>query len=164
MAPPSGYRLNYKRALWTFALAYIAITIVATAFSIAIELSMHVPPNTAALADPAYLLAERFLPILNLMVWTIFAWLYFRNQPTLTKSLSSLRGESLALGALWLIAAIVVDYVCFVRIKNPISLSPHDFYIGQFPWIYLIYLAVLFSPLCYVTLATRTRSIPAVSR
>ena len=57
------------------------------------------------------------------------------------------------LGWLWLIIAVIVDYVGFVLIKNPISLSPHDFYIGQFPWIYLIYLAILVSPLCYVALS-----------
>ena len=48
--------------------------------------------------------------------------------------------------------AIVVDYVGFVLIKNPISLTPHDFYIGQFPWIYLIY---IFAPLCKATLVGR---------
>jgi hypothetical protein len=58
----------------------------------------------------------------------------------------------LVLGAFWLAAAMIGDYVCFVRIKNPISLSPHDFYIGQFPWIYLIYVAVLVAPLCSVML------------
>ena len=47
---------------------------------------------------------------------------------------------------------MVVDYVCFVLIKNPISLNPHDFYIGQFPWIYLIYVTVLFAPFCSVIL------------
>jgi hypothetical protein len=44
-----------------------------------------------------------------------------------------------------------VDYVGFALIKNPFSLSAHDFYISQFPWIYLIYLAILVSPILYAT-------------
>jgi hypothetical protein len=59
---------------------------------------------------------------------------------------------SFVIRAFWLAGAVVVDYVCFVRIKNPISLNPHNFYIGQFPWIYLIYVTVLFAPLCSVIL------------
>jgi hypothetical protein len=66
-----------------------------------------------------------------------------------------LRREAWALGAFWLAAAVVMDYVGFVLIKNPISLSPHDFYIGQLPWIYLIYVAVLLSPFCYLIFASR---------
>jgi len=55
-------------------------------------------------------------------------------------------------GAFWLGVALPVDFVGFVLIKNPISLSPYDFYVGQFPWIYLIYIAVFLSPSCYVAL------------
>ena len=54
--------------------------------------------------------------------------------------------------SLWLVIAVPVDFVCFVIIPNPISLSAHDFYLGQFPWMYLTYLAVLLSPLCYAAL------------
>ena len=79
-----------------------------------------------------------------------FAGVYYKRR---TGDELALHRESVVLGAFWLVAAMVVDYVGFVLIKNPISLSPHDFYIGQFPWIYLIYVAVLLSPLCYLTLA-----------
>ena len=77
--------------------------------------------------------------------------MYFRSRQH--NDPPNLREEAFALGAFWLTAAVVVDYVGFVLIKNPISLSPHDFYIGQFPWIYLIYVAVLIAPLCWVKLA-----------
>ena len=98
----------------------------------------------------AYLLSERFFPFLNLFAWMAFAGVYYKRR---TGDELALHRESVVLGAFWLVAAMVVDYVGFVLIKNPISLSPHDFYIGQFPWIYLIYVAVLLSPLCYLTLA-----------
>ena len=128
--------LDYKRAIWNFLLAYIAITIVATGFSIAIATYLHFPAgNASVFPPPAYEFAERFLPLLNLGVWVAFGWLYFRRRnsdgPTGAR-------EALGLGVFWLASAVVVDYVFFVRIKNPISLNAHDFYVGQFPWIYLI--------------------------
>jgi hypothetical protein len=145
-------QLRYKRAVVTFVLAYVAITIVAIAFSIAIEVYGHFPPvNGPTFPTPAYLFAERFLPFLNLAVWMVFGWVYFRRRVG-SEGRLALRGEALALGVFWLAGAVVVDYVCFVRIKNPISLNPHDFYVGQFPWIYLIYVTVLFAPLCSVML------------
>ena len=61
------------------------------------------------------------------------------------------------LGGVWLGLAVIVDYVGFVLIKNPISLSPHDFYIGQAPWIYLIYVVVLVSPWLYCKLTAGSR-------
>jgi hypothetical protein len=145
-------RLHYKRAVVTFVLAYVAITIVAVTFSIAISVYGHFPPMSGpTFPPPSYLFAERFLPFLNLAVWMLFGWVYFRRRMGIEDRLA-LQRESLALGAFWLALAVVVDYVCFVRIKNPISLNPHDFYIGQFPWIYLIYATLLFAPLCSVML------------
>jgi hypothetical protein len=153
----SQFRLNYARASWTFILAYVAITIVATGFSLAIDRFMHFPPaNGPVFPPPAYLFAERFFPLLNLAVWMVFGWVYFRSRIRRGDS-STLQGEALALGAFWLVGATVVDYVGFVKIKNPISLSPHDFYVGQFPWIYLIYLTILIAPVFLVMLAARAR-------
>lgn len=146
-------QLNYKRATATFILAYIAVTILGIALSISIGIIGHFPSSsTNALQNQAYLLSERFLPFLNLLVWTTFAWAYFRKRAKQPEKIT-LAKEARALGAFWMVTAIVVDYVGFVLLKNPISLSPHDFYIGQFPWIYLIYIAILLSPLCYWALA-----------
>ena len=150
MAQIAQSRLNYGRAVWIFVLAYVAVTILAIALSVALSIGMHVTGAMPPLENPAYLLSERFLPFLNLLVWMTFAWVYFKRR---VGDGLALRREAVALGVFWLVAAMVVDYVGFVLIRNPISLSPHDFYIGQFPWIYLIYVAILISPLCYLTLA-----------
>ena len=101
--------------------------------------------------SPSYVFAEKFFPIINVLVWTAFSWVYFKSR----RSAPVLSREALTLGAFWLFFAILVDYVGFVLIKNPISLSAHDFYIGQFPWIYLIYLAILVSPILYATLRSK---------
>ncbi len=145
-------RIRYTRAIVTFVLAYIVVTILGIALSVSIGVIGHMPESSEPMKNEAYLVSERFLPLLNLVVWGMFAWIYFRGRMG-NRELTGLRREAWTLGFFWLAAAVVVDYVGFVLIKNPISLSPHDFYIGQFPWIYLIYVAVLFSPLCYLTLA-----------
>jgi hypothetical protein len=115
---------------------------------------MHVGNTSAPLENPAYLLAERFFPGMNLLVWTACGWLYFRGQK---RSAGSPR-DAWMLGAVWLIAAVIVDFVGFVLIKNPISLTPREFYIGQFPWIYLIYVTVAIGPACALFLKERLES------
>ena len=145
-------RIQYARAIVTFVLAYVVVTILAIALSFFIGAVGHMPQSDEPMKNEAYLVSERFLPLLNLIVWGVFAGIYFRRRMG-GRELMGLRREAWALGVFWLVAAVVVDYVGFVLIKNPISLSPHDFYVGQFPWIYLIYVAVLFSPFCYVMLA-----------
>jgi len=145
---------RYTRAIVSFLAAYLIVTLLAIALSMAVEAAMHDPPTSDMVHSPSYLFAEKFFPIINLLVWTAFSWVYFklrRNAPVLLR-------EALVLGAFWLILAMLVDYVGFVLIKNPISLSAHDFYIGQFPWIYLIYLAILISPILYAALRLKRAS------
>jgi cytochrome bd-type quinol oxidase subunit 2 len=136
-------------------LAYVLVTILAVALSVSIGIVGHFTETAEPMQNQAYLLSERFLPLLNLVVWGIFAWIYFRRRVAVDQI--SLRKEAISLGSFWLILAMVVDYVGFVLIKNPISLSPHDFYVGQFPWIYLIYVAIFFAPICSVALLRRNR-------
>ncbi|GGA62740.1 hypothetical protein GCM10011507_12910 [Edaphobacter acidisoli] len=152
--PVAQPRLHYRRALTTFILAYISVTILGIALSIFIGIIGHYPSAAEALQNQAYLVSERFYPFMNLVVWSLFAWAYFRKRAKQAGKISLTR-EARTLGAFWVVAAIIVDYVGFVVIKNPISLSPHDFYIGQFPWIYLIYVAIALSPLCYIALLRR---------
>jgi len=138
-----GHLRKWSAAGW-FVAAYVAITILATGFSLALESLMHVGNTTAPLENPAYLLAEKFFPAFNLLVWTACGWFYFRGHK---RGPGSPR-EAWRLGVVWLIAAVIVDFVGFVVIKNPLSLTPREFYIGQFPWIYLIYITVAIGPTC----------------
>jgi hypothetical protein len=143
----AGATVDSKRASVTFLLAYVAITILGTVLALGIAAIQHTSPTEEPLQNTAYLLSERFLPVMNLLVWMAASWLYFRNSPG-----SRFSRHAVALGIFWLAIALPLDFVAFVLIKTPISLSPHDFYIGQFPWIYLIYAVVFVSPLCYVGL------------
>jgi hypothetical protein len=147
---PDPVRMRYPRAIAVFCLAYLTITIVAASCSIALEALLQPPPTPDKVHSASYVVSERFYPLLNLVVWTAFSALYFR------RSTPSMR-EALGLGAAWLALALVVDYAAFVAIEHPFSLDARDFYIEQFPWIYLIYAAVAVSPALYVKLRARRR-------
>ena len=56
------------------------------------------------------------------------------------------RKQTLQLAILWLISAMVVDFVGFVLIKNAWSMTPHELYVEYQPWITLIYISIFLSP------------------
>ncbi len=87
--------------------------------------------------NKAYQLTQKFLPLLNLVVWTVCSYVYF--------SIAS-DDHLFTIALIWLIGALVVDYVGFVLIKHPLSVDHKGFYIGQFPWIYFTYAAVFAAP------------------
>ena len=151
MKQDKSTHLNYRRAIIDFILAYISITALAFGLYLAIVAisGEHIASTFNIRADPSYILAEKLYPILNLFVWVAFSALYFRNKQQNKKGF---KREAFNLGVFWLMIALPLDLLSFVLIKNPLSLSAHDFYIGQFPWIYLTYLVVFVSPLCYTRL------------
>lgn len=149
-------RLTVLRAVLWFLIAYFVVTVLGTALSLAISAVIHTPDTANPMLNRAYTLAERFYPLLNLVVWTVCARLYFRS----SRRGAAYRGAAdrslaLRLSVLWICLAMPVDLVGFVVIKNPLSLTPDQFYVGQFPWIYLIYLAVFAGPLCAAALEAR---------
>lgn len=150
----SGRLRKLSATVW-FVVGYVAITIVATGFSLALESLMHVGNTTTPTENPAYVLSEKFFPLMNLLVWTASGWFYFRGQ----KLTAGSPRDAWLLGAVWLCAAVIVDFVGFVVIKNPISLTPREFYIGQFPWIYLIYVTVAIGPTCALYLRRRREQL-----
>ena len=80
-----------------------------------------------------------------------FAGIYFRKPARRF----SVAGEAVRLGAFWLALALPFDVIFFILVKSPYSLSFHDFYVGQVPWIYIVYAVLFVSPLCYVVLFRR---------
>lgn len=139
-------KLNIKRGAWTFLVAYALVSlfffglflIILQVIGQSLWLEVEVADN------PAYNLAERFMPLVNIVVWIFCAWLYFRGRTSGTYN------EAAKLGLLWLIPAAIIDYVGFVLIQHPLSADAYGFYVAQFPWLYLTYIAVFIAPLCYV--------------
>ncbi|AKC88347.1 hypothetical protein WQ53_10635 [Pseudoxanthomonas suwonensis] len=119
----------------------------------------QVPVDAAAgqsiLEAPAFVATVPFHVLIMVLVWPVFAWLYFRKRVLDPRAEVH---ETFALGLLWLIAAMVVDYVGFVLIDNPWSLTPHELYVVYQPWISLIYLAIFASPWVHLALKRSLRN------
>jgi len=136
-------KLQYKRAIALFLLGYIGIAALGAGMALLLGALTGSPPSIST-HNPSYSIYENFLVLLNLIGWVLLSLLYFRSR--IKKP--NWRGEPLALGIFWLAMAAILDYVLFVFVQSPLYISAHDFYMGQFPWIYIIYVIVAISPLC----------------
>jgi len=140
-------KLNFIRALALFFVAYIIVTILAAATTECYGLISNLPPPPPGLSPvkaPVFLATVPYHVLIMLIVWTLFAWIYFRKRSNSNPNAEKVETRNLAL--LWLILAMVVDCVGFVLIKHPYSLSAHAFYVDYQPWISLIYVAIFLSP------------------
>ncbi len=141
-------KMNFTRALVLFFVAYIIVTILAVATTVTYGMVFKMPeasPGQSALQAPVFVATVPYHVLIMLIVWPVFAWIYFKKPEQKNPLLQS--EETWYLAFLWLISAMVVDFVGFVLIKSPYSLTPHEFYVIYQPWISLIYIAIFLSPL-----------------
>ena len=139
-------KLNIKWAVLTFILAYVVLTILGFALYFLVAALMHVSTSGTfnIRTDPAYMLSQQLMVPGNLVTWIGFAWMYFRKT-----ALTSMR-HAWILGGFWLVVALPVDFIIYVLLPTPDQLTISDYYAGQFPWIYLVYITVLISPALYL--------------
>ena len=97
------------------------------------------------LQAPAFVATVPYHVLIMLLIWPLFAWMYFRKRRPATSQEES--RQTLRLAILWLISAMVVDFVGFVLIKNAWSMTPHELYVEYQPWITLIYISIFSQPL-----------------
>jgi hypothetical protein len=141
--------LSHKRGIAIFFVGYMAINVISTVLTLLVANALHISLSgqTVNIHNHAVAVAERFYPLANLPVWLVCSWLYFRNHTDSGKQLN----EAWRLGALWLVLGVLCNEIFFVLIRTSYSFSAHDWYIGQSPWIYLIYLIAFLSPVVYVS-------------
>jgi hypothetical protein len=140
-------KLHLKRALLLFAAAYIIVSVLAVAISLSYGSIFNVPQPPAGMSPvkaPVFLATVPYHVLVMLIIWPIFAGLYFRKSQK--RSQAQEKQETWRVAWLWLALAMAVDYVAFVLIKTPFSLTFHQFYVDYQPWISLIYLAIFLSP------------------
>ena len=113
-------QLRWGRAVWVFCVSYVVVTMLAIGLSVAIGVIGHMPPTAEPTENQAYLLSERLLPGMNLMVWGIFAGIYFRGRGD--EGAAARRREAFWLGGLW-VAAAGGGGLCGVR-ADPESAVP----------------------------------------
>ena len=140
--------LDTRRALIYFFIAYLVVTVLATATSLTYGIIYHSPQpeelGVSLLKAPSFTATVPYHVLIMLVVWPVFSWVYFRKRQQEIQGKEVM--ETLRLSFFWLAAAMIVDFVCFVLIKHPYSLTPHEFYVEYQPWISLIYISIFLSP------------------
>ncbi len=136
-----------KTALLYLLAAYWIVTILGFLLTVAFTVIFN-PPSPQELGlpaaqAPAYTMTEPYHPLLNLLVFPGFGWLYLRGLPAGFDR----RREALRLGTLWVATTMVVDLIGWVLIPHPWAMTLKGFYIDYQPWITLIYLVIFASPL-----------------
>lgn len=134
-------------ALVYFLIAYVLVTILAAGVSETYAAVYHSPdpqPGESILQAPAFVATVPYHVLIMLLVWPVFAWLYFRKRRPSDPQQE--RKQTMQLAVFWLISAMLVDFVGFVLIRNQWSMTPHELYVEYQPWITLIYLSIFLSP------------------
>ena len=133
---------NFGYSMLWFWIAYIVVTLIGighTIFNITV-LHMKTMKDGPGMGE-GYEKTKPWHPLYNIVIFSLFGWLYMRGLegPTLADALQT--------GAIWAGICIVFDVFGWVLIKHPWSLSFKEFYVDYQPWISLIYLAIFLGPL-----------------
>lgn len=132
-------RFGYSM-LW-FWLAYIIVTdigVLHTIFNIKV-LHMKSMKDSPGMGE-GYEKTKPWHPLYNLIIFPIFAYIYFCGLPEVSFS------NVVATSLIWGTITVVFDLVGWVLIKHPWSLTFKEFYVDYQPWISLIYITIYAAP------------------
>jgi hypothetical protein len=144
-------KLNVRSATGYFISAYIIVTILAYLASYLVSIFIKLPPELPGgnmFDSPEFVKSVPYHLVINLLVWTIFSYIYFRTNQKRGLNTTA----PIYLGLFWLLTAMLTDLVFFVLIPSPVALSFHQFYVEYQPWISITYGIVFISPLISSTL------------
>ena len=147
-------KINWKISMLCFWIAYFVVTVIGVGHIVfngtvlRMETMANISQeqqegmiNTAYGMGIAYAKTVPFHPLYNIVVWPIFAFVYFCK----TKPNKKQWKTALLLGLNWLIITMVFDLFGWVIIKHPWSMTWKAFYVDYQPWITLIYIEILVS-------------------
>ena len=131
---------NFGYSMLWFWVCYILVTLVGMFHTIFNIYVLHMKPMDKTSMGEGYEKTKPWHPLYNIILFTIFGWLYMRGlaNPTIT--------EALITASIWVGICIVFDLIGWVIIKHPWSLTFKQFYCEYQPWITLIYLAIFLGP------------------
>lgn len=132
---------NFGFSMLWYWIAYIIVTsigVLHTIFNIVVlhKKSMKDSPGMGE----GYEKTKPWHPLYNIIIFPIFAYLYFNGLEIIT--LSNVVSTSI----IWGTITVIFDVIGWVLIKHPWSLTFKEFYIDYQPWITLIYMAIYASP------------------
>ena len=126
--------------LW-FWTAYILVTIVGVLHTIFNIYVLHMKPMDQNSMGEGYEKTKPWHPLYNIVLFSLFGWLYMQGLDTPTFQ------DAIFNGLIWAGICIVFDVFGWVLIKHPWSLTFKQFYVEYQPWISLIYLAIFLGPI-----------------
>lgn len=131
--------------LW-FWIAYIIVTaigILHTCFNwlvLKMETDKSTPIKSIYDIVP-YVRTLPFHPLYNIIVWPIFAVIYFKQANP-----ENILLEAIIIAITWSLITIIFDLIAWVLIKHPWSMTWKEMYLDYQPWLTLIYLSIFVSP------------------
>ena len=119
---------------------YLAVTTVGILHTVVNIYVFHMKPMDQDGMGEAYERTKPWHPLYNIVLFTLFGWLYMRGlaEPAIQ--------EALITGVIWMAICVVADVFGWVLIKHPWSLTFKEFYVDYQPWISLIYIAIFAGP------------------
>lgn len=137
-------------------MGYVLVTLIGighTIFNISV-LGMSSMAEGPGMGE-GYEMTKPWHPLYNIILFSIFGWIYFNNH-------SKPRFKDAVLtGCLWAGICIVFDVFGWVIIRHPWSLTFKEFYIDYQPWISLVYLAIFLGPIIGFLISGRRRMTSA---
>ena len=132
---------NFKLSMLFFWIAYFVVTdigVLHTIFNIKV-LKMKSMKESEGMGE-GYEKTKPFHPLYNIVIFPIFAYLYFKGLESNTLL------NTLYTSLIWGGITVIFDLVGWVLIKHPWSLTFKEFYVDYQPWITLIYITIFASP------------------
>jgi len=131
---------NFGISMLWFWVSYIIVTVIGILHTVLNIYVLKMKPMDEKGMGEGYEKTKPWHPLYNIILFTIFGWLYMRMLAAPSPE------EALVTGAIWAGICIVFDVVVWVIIKHPWSLTFKEFYVDYQPWITLIYLAIFLGP------------------
>ena len=132
---------NFGFSMLWFWTAYILVTIVGVLHTIFNIYVLHMKPMDQNSMGEGYEKTKPWHPLYNIVLFSLFGWLYMQGLDTPTFQ------DAIFNGLIWAGICIVFDVFGWVLIKHPWSLTFKQFYVEYQPWISLIYLAIFLGPI-----------------
>lgn len=146
-----GSKKDIGMSLLWYWLGYVAVTSVGIAHTIFNILVLHMSSMAQGPGlGQGYEATKPWHPLYNIILFTLFGFLYLRKVKDLTFRKAALTG------ALWSGISIVIDVFGWVIIKHPWSLTFKQFYVEYQPWITIVYITIFLAPVVSFLLMRRS--------
>lgn len=131
---------SFGHSMLMFWICYILVTMVGIGHTVFNIYVLHMKPMDSHSMGEGYEKTKPWHPLYNIILFSLFGWLYLRALPEPTLS------EAFITGGIWTGICIVFDLFAWVIIRHPWSLRFREFYVDYQPWISLIYAAIFLGP------------------